>query len=220
MTTPRICLAGVEVESGAHLRPVTPKADLLTRRLLTDEGGPLQVGAIVELGETKPHPEPPETEDHLIDPDAIESVNLLSHDEYVETIERIAHHSLRAAFGTELQRQGRTYAVDVGEGNHSLGCVHTRKRPDLEVDGFGKLRLGFNDTPQPSHIPINDLRFYEADHVTVRHDVFADVHKRILHGAEVWVMFGLTRPWRRDPNEPERHWLQVNGLCLEDGPIA
>jgi hypothetical protein len=96
---------------------VTPKNDLLTRRLLADEGGPLQVGAVVELGETSPDPNPPETEDHLIDPDMIEPVDLLSHDEY---------------------------------------------------------------------IPVNDLRFYEEDNITVRRDVFADVHKRILYDTGVW----------------------------------
>jgi hypothetical protein len=133
--------------------------------------------------------------------------------------ERIAQHSLLAVFGVELQRQGRTYAIDVGEGHCSLGCVRARKRPDLEVDRFGKLRLSFNDTPRPSHLPINDIRFYEEDNAAVRRDVFADVHRRILRGVGVWVMFGLTRPWARDEDEPERHWLQVNGLCLEDGPI-
>jgi hypothetical protein len=37
----------------------------LTRDLLASEGGPFAIGTLVELGEVTPHPEAPETEDHL-----------------------------------------------------------------------------------------------------------------------------------------------------------
>jgi hypothetical protein len=220
MRAPRICVAGIEVGTEDHVRPVTDRDDLLTRSLLTDSGGPLQIGAVIDLGETTPRPSPPETEDRLIESTALEQLELLSHERYLETVERIACHSLRAAFGMALERHGRTYAVDLGGGRCSLGCVRARNRPDLEVDSYGKLRLCFRDTPKPCHLPINDLRFYEEDHQTIRREVFADVQRRLLDGTGVWVMFGLSRPWASDEDEPERHWLQVNGLCLEDGPIG
>jgi len=43
MRTQRICIAGIDLERGCHVRPVTPKADLLTRDLLTENGGPLEL---------------------------------------------------------------------------------------------------------------------------------------------------------------------------------
>lgn len=33
-------------------------------------------------------------------------------------------------------------------------------------------------------------------------------------------MFGLARAWQKPGDDEERHWLQVNGLCLEDAPLG
>ncbi len=33
-------------------------------------------------------------------------------------------------------------------------------------------------------------------------------------------MFGLAHPFKAGEDEPERHWLQLNGLCLADRPVG
>jgi hypothetical protein len=38
------------------------------------------------------------------------------------------------------------------------------------------------------------------------------------HG--VLLMVGLARAWRAAGDDLERHWLQVNGICLEDQPFG
>jgi hypothetical protein len=217
--SPRICVAGIETETETHLRPVTIPEEPLTRDLLVQVGGPLQVGATLELGPTRAQPEPPEIEDHLVDPSRMSNEGLLGADEYLDLIDRVSHRSLHSAFGMALQRRGRSFAVDAGKGKCSLACVRPRKQPTLEVDGFGKLRLVLNDTLDTAYIGVTDLRFYEEDQHTVCSEVFADVHRRILRGVGVWIMFGLARAWQADSDDTERHWLQVNGICLEDSPL-
>ncbi len=56
MTAPRICIAGIDPDTTLHVRPTTPKSDPITRSLLRTEGGPLSVGAVVELGKLTPQP--------------------------------------------------------------------------------------------------------------------------------------------------------------------
>jgi hypothetical protein len=220
MAQPRICVAGIEMESRTHVRPLSAPDEPLTRSLLAQNGGPLRIGARVELGDVEPQPDPPETEDHSVSLARMESQGVLDPDEYLELIDQVSYRSLRSAFGIQLKRHGRSYAVDVGGGTCSLACVRPRKQLNLEVDSYGKARLAFYDTPEPALISIADLRFYEDDHRTIHHEVFPDVHRRILQGVGVWVMFGLARAWKADNDDTERHWLQVNGLCLEDSPLG
>lgn len=220
MQAPRICIAGIEVESGSHLRPVTGRDRPLTRELLTENGGPFEVGALVDLGDITAAPNPPEVEDHAFDPDQVRQVRQLDPAEYLETISDASDESLEEAFGEDLQRRGWKYAVDEGSGDRSLACVRARRTPSLEIDPrFGKLELRFNDPEQPTFVKVTDLRFVEPDHKMYRHDLIDDVQGRLLRGVGVYVHFGLARAFTAIGDDQRRHWLQVNGLTLEDGPI-
>lgn len=221
MKSPRICIAGVDPESGGHVRPVTGPDEPLTRRLLAESGGPLEVGAVIELGDVVPRPESPETEDHRFAPARARCDRLLADDEYLELLDRSSSTTVEAAFGTELQRHDWKYAVDAGEGSRSLACVLAQRPPRLEIDSrFGKLQLRFNDPEKPAFLTVTDLRFVEADHRTPREDVIADVQTRIARGVPVRIMFGLARSFLAAGDDQKRHWLQVNGLCLEDRPVG
>jgi hypothetical protein len=61
MSSPRICVAGIDPETIKHVRPTTPQTDPITRNLLREEGGPFGMGAVVDLGATVPEPTSPET---------------------------------------------------------------------------------------------------------------------------------------------------------------
>jgi hypothetical protein len=61
----RICVAGLDFDTGEHVRPVTAESNFLDRSALAAEGGPFQLGAAVELWRTEPRPDPPQVENRL-----------------------------------------------------------------------------------------------------------------------------------------------------------
>ena len=219
MNAPRICVAGIDTENWTHVRPVTPRDDLLTRALLAEEGGPLAVGAIVDIGEPTPVPSPPETEDHEISTADIDFVRMAEGSTYLDVLANMADADLETAFGSDLDRHGWTYTVDVDAGKCSLAVVKAQRRPSIEVDKYDKLTLRFNDPEKPAYLRVTDVRFAEPDHETIKKEAVLDVDRRLKRGVGVFVMFGLSRPFGPGGSE-ELHWLQVNGLCLEDKPIG
>jgi hypothetical protein len=220
MRSGRICIAGIDLERSRHVRPVTPKTDVLTRDLLTENGGPLELAALVDIGQPAPVPHPPETEDHRVATRDLKRVRTLDADEYLQALHAIAVPDLEAAFGPALQRRKWKYAVDERHGHASAAVVKARRRPKLEVDRYGKLRLRFNDPDVPTFVSVADIRFVEPDHSTIRTDIVDDVHARLQRGIGVYVMFGLSRAFTATDDDQDRHWLQVNGLCLEDRPVG
>lgn len=73
---------------------------------------------------------------------------------------------------------------------------------------------------QRGYVPITDLRFFAKDHMTIRRDVVEDVRKRMRRGVDVMLMLGLARAFMAKDDDCERHWLQVNGICLADRPLG
>jgi hypothetical protein len=217
----RICVAGVDTESKRHLRPVTDRDNRMGRDLLLESGGPFELGAVVELGDVQPQPDPPAIEDHRFRPEHARRTGRLDSDEYLELIDGISHRNLRNAFGRDLKRRGeRKYAADRGRGERSLACVRPRGPLALEIDAFGGLHLRFEEAGRTASAPVTDLRLFEEDQATLRHGLIDGVSARLRGGVGVWVMFGLGRAWKATNDDAERHWLQVNGLCLEDRPLG
>lgn len=178
MTYPRICIAGISEESRAHIRPVTAKTDLLTRSLLAGEGGPLQLGSRIDLGETKPLPNPPENEDHWCETANFRARGALEDEKYLELVESIAVDNLTVAFGSELRSHGRSYAVDPGEGKHSLACVRASADERL-VLSYGRPR--WRDR-EGALVGVTDLRFFEPDQKTPRIELVAEINQRLEKG--------------------------------------
>jgi hypothetical protein len=59
-----ICVAGVDIETFKHIRPVLPSTRLGTN-LLVRNGGPFDMAVVVDLGKLTPNPQRPEIEDHI-----------------------------------------------------------------------------------------------------------------------------------------------------------
>jgi hypothetical protein len=220
MEAPRICVAGVDPDTGRHLRPTTGPLQPLTRELLAEQGGPFALGALVELGDVTPEGDPPETEDHGFWPGRARVLGRVSPARYVELLRGHAQPSLQAIFGEDLVRHEWTYAIDQHHGVASLGVLRVRRKPDIAIDKFGKLRLRLNDARRPAFLPVTDLRFVESDHRTIKTDVLADVRARMRRGVDVLLMVGLARAFQREGDEYARHWLQVNGVCMTDRPLG
>lgn len=221
MSHPRVCVAGIEPEARRHIRPTTGPANPLSRALLTDAGGPFEVGAVVELGETTPVPSPPEVEDQRFDPAAARQIGRLKPEKYLGLLDEVAQRSIRYGFGPDLKHRGRyKFAAETGGGECSLLCVRMEEAVFLGYSAWGSLQLRFNVAHERAYAPVTDLRFYEPDQKTVRKALVADVAARLRKRTRAWVMFGLSRPWAPPEEEIERHWLQVNGICLEDDPLG
>ena len=61
------CVAGIDVNTPRHIRPVL-RHGRLTTDLLRTNGGPFDLGAVVDLGPTTNAGRAPELEDHRFDP--------------------------------------------------------------------------------------------------------------------------------------------------------
>jgi hypothetical protein len=220
MDAPRICVAGIEPATGRHVRPTTGRLHPLTRTLLVEQGGPLRLGALIELGEVNPNPDPPETEDHLFRPNRAQPLGQLTPNRYFELLRANAHRSLQAIFGKELQRNGRSYAVEKGHGSASLGILQSQRKTDIVLDRYDKLRLRLPTSAGAAYLPVTDVRFVDADHTTIKAEIVEDVRARMKRGVETFLMLGLSRAFAKTEDDRERHWLQVNGICLTDQPLA
>jgi hypothetical protein len=221
MSHPRICVAGIEPESRRHIRPTTGPANPLSRELLASAGGPFEVGAVVELGETTPVPSPPEVEDQHFDPAAARQIGRLKPEKYLGLLDEVAERSIRYGFGPDLEHRGRyKFASETGRGECSLLCVRMEEYIALQISNWGTLQLRFNVANECAYAPVTDLRFYEPDQTTIRKSLVRSVAARLRQRTRAWVMFGLSRPWAPPEETTERHWLQVNGICLEDDPLG
>ncbi len=67
-------------------------------------------------------------------------------------------------------------------------------------------------------LSVSDVRLYNDDLSTVNLPTFHDVQERIKNGVPLLLSVGLTRAWSSG-TAPRRHWLQVNGIHLEDDPL-
>jgi hypothetical protein len=217
-TKSRICIAGVDPATFEHVRPVTPSNELLTRELLRENGGPFGVGALIELGEVEPRPNPPETEDHSFTLSQARAVEDLESDVYLELLREIGVEDLSAGFGGELYevRPGK-FAVPAGEGQRSL-AVMKLEQGELRT-AFGNLYLDLDEPHEHAVVRVTDVRFYEPDHQTVKRSVVEDVNARLASGVEAHLMLGLARPLT-DAEAGEVQWLMANGLCLADKPVG
>ncbi len=221
MRAPRICVAGIDVETRTHIRPTAPASTPLTRSLLRSQGGPIEIGAIVDLGRVEHRPSPPECEDHRFQPSRARHIEDLSGAEFLDALSWVSAGSLEDGFGASLARVGWKYAVEVGAGDRSLAVVRAVRRPVLDVDRtYGRLQLRFNDSDPPAYLPVTDLRFYEADQATICREAVADVARRLKAGVDAYLMLGLARAYRARDDDRDRHWLQLNGLCLADRPVG
>ena len=219
METGFMCVAGLEEGTTRHVRPTLHGARLRTE-LLRRSGGPFRIGALVELGQVEPNGEPPEVEDHDFDPRNAKFIRLAELSELWEVLNAAAQPSLHAIFGDDLNQIGRGYAVEIGRGIASLGCLRPTDRPILTINRYGQLRMEIRDTDVGLDLAVTDLRFYDVGGGGLREEMVENVAERISQGRGVIVSVGLTRPYARSavPGDRRRHWLQVNNVHLQDDP--
>jgi hypothetical protein len=213
-----ICVAGVDLESRRHIRPVIRRTRL-TADLLERNGGPFDIGNIVDLGETAPCGTPPQVEDHAFDPTQARKIAEARSDWMWDGLSRMAETSLRALFGDSLRRDGQTCSMEVGEGIASLGFLRPQAVQPLDISKHDRPRLPISDGQFTVSLGVTDLRLYQEDRESLHVDEMWRITGFINQSAEIILSLGLTRPFKRDGDTAPRHWLQVNNIHVRDDPV-
>jgi hypothetical protein len=212
-----VCAAGIDPETQEHVRPVLPGMRLRTG-ILEEQGGPFSMAALVDLGETHPCGNAPETEDVEFHPSLAAKVRTLPGQEFWTLLRSVSESCLGDVFGSELESVGHTLAIEEGKGVVSLGCLAPKRPPTLAIDRFDRIRALVADGEIYYDLPVTDVRLYENDHQSPRQGIVAGIGERMARGVPVIVSVGVTRAFAVRDGEPPLHWLQVNNLHLEDDP--
>lgn len=215
-----ICVAGVDVETRAHVRPVLAGAQQLSTALVARNGGPFDMACKVDLGPIKHVGSAPETEDYRFDPQAARHIAHVPPVEFSALLRDIAETKLSRLFGPELKARGpRSAGVDLARGTASLGCLIPQGRPRLylhaRVDKPDQVRMTVSDGDLDLDLGVTDIRLYGDDHVTPAAATVKQVAQRIAKGEGIVLSVGLTGPFSTSSNYAPVHWLQVNNINLE-----
>ena len=216
-----VCVAGVNVKDGEHVRPVLRLGQLRAGDLATS-GGPFDLATVVDLGSVQPVPVLPHVEDHEHKARAAHATGLVEARIFWEMLEFLARPSLHTLFGDELRRVGKSAAVPEGRGVASLGCLRPAEPPRLYVttrpDGRRSVRIRVRDDQFDLYVSVTDLRLYQADGETPDDERVNALNRRMEEGEGVLLSVGLTRAFASAADRDPVHWLQVNNVHLERTP--
>jgi len=149
-----ICVAGIDLATGERVRPVR---DRLGAELLRTNGGPFDVGAIVDLGSCRPVGSAPEVEDVLFQPSRCVHRGYVPPDEFYELCKSKSAADL-SAIGPELKQFGRSLTTLEGKGDCSLVFVSSRIIPKVFINAYNKLRYDYGSRIELS---VTDVRLYD-----------------------------------------------------------
>jgi hypothetical protein len=213
-----ICTAGIELETGRHIRPVAGQP--LSRALLASEGGMLELGRVIDLGPTEFCGRVPEIEDRRFSPEQARVVDEACPNRLWELSAEVATDKLRSIFGSDLEWHNHsphypgTAVIAEHSGIRSLGC-YWAEQAELKIverNEGRKVRLTFVEGDLQFSVAVTDIRCYQADHITPDEPAIADLAQRIAGQARTLVSIGLSRASRYSEDQPMRHWLQVNNI--------
>ena len=213
----RVCIAGYR-PGDTCIRPVFRHGGLMEDWLY--DGGELVVRpfAVVELDVLEPRPEPPHTEDWIVDPDYRVRCGLLSPERRRALLARISDPDVESIFGAPLER-GPGWYILAGDGQRSLGTIMPRRVERVffyrRETGEWSYHLEFVDrTGQHYKLGVTDLAFrcfLEHLHVC-QGKAPPRAAQRVttaLQQAQVFLRIGLARHWEK---YPDRCYLQITGV--------
>jgi len=217
------CVAGVDVTTHEHVRPVPRKGSLSTK-LLSRNGGPFDMAMMVRLDNVKSIARRPEVEDHLFNPTSARALDAVEPGGFWELLKKLAKPGLSELFGPDLVPRGtRACVVDVGKGQASLGCLIPESPPILFLRhqyGKDRIRMRVTDGQFDLNLSVTDIRLYKDDHATPNKEIVRRTDRQLASRNEAIISVGLTRPFAPSSEsdvEPV-HWLQVNNIHLREDP--
>ncbi len=224
MKEDRVCLAGLDLETGQRWRP-KPSSQGTWRRqdLQPTDQLTIRLGTVLEL-KIEPRPAPPETEDAIVLGGKLRASGQIPMSDLYEQVERIAEDQLVPIFGSELvaSRTGRSSALLPSNSGHcSLG---TYRPPPFEIiaarqDG---IRVEFSDQELGDlSLSVTDLRLFDAAGAP-RLRVISAIGARLRAGWPAVFSVGLSRAFTNSEGQTG-HWLQVNNILfpedIDDHPV-
>ncbi len=218
-----ICVAGVDLETRRHVRPMLAN-DPLPFYLLARYGGPFEMARIVDLGSPRPRPiRRTSKTTSSCRPGRRSSVPPRPTSSGTCWRNSPAR-SLRTIFGEGLREVGRRrWATELGQGAASLGFCGRATPPELYLatarDGRPQVRMRFSDGQIQADAGVTDLRLFGDDHATPEAARIRAVAQWIADSQGVILGVGLTRKFRSSDDAAYRHWLQVNNIHLKEDPI-
>jgi hypothetical protein len=218
-----ICVAGVDLKTRRHVRPLLADGPL-PFYLLARYGGPFEMAWIVDLGSPRPAPVAPHVEDHVFVPARAKAERPAAAHEFWSLLEELRQPRLREIFGPALSAAGGgRYGTEVEQGLASLGFLQPAAPPHLYLarsrDGKPQVRMKFSDGQIEADASVTDLRLFGSDHATPDQARIRAVAEAMADSPRVILGLGLTRKFRPSDDAAYRHWLQVNNIHLRDDPI-
>jgi len=219
-----ICVAGIDVKTGQHVRPI-PRGTELRYRDLAAHQGFFEIGSIVDIGDATPKGQPPETEDFDFLRRESFTDGEMNPAEFWNVMKSTAKTSFIEIFGDDLKPVGHQHAaVQPGCGKASLGTLLiTKLRPELTIETIerrDRIRMKIKTGRIPLNLSVTDIRLYWSDHITPDRVAVAATQERLATSDEILLGVGLTRAyvdWLS--NKEPLHWLQVNGIHFIEDPI-
>lgn len=213
-----ICVAGVDLATNSHIRPVLNTQ--LTFDFLVRNGGPFDIGNIIDLGATTAQPRAPRLEDHLFDQTKARMLRVQTPSDYWSLLNQVCRIDLADIFGTELVLTPTKKAyLPAWTGQGSLGCILPVEPPELFED-WGKLRIKvktmLRNAPAELNLSPTDIRLYLDDHAT--YDPAALQLNLRLKSETVILGVGVGYPTAQTAYHPSAHWLQVNAIHFSGTP--
>ncbi|MFV1991943.1 MAG: hypothetical protein ACC652_14525 [Acidimicrobiales bacterium] len=211
MRSGHICVAGIDLETGHRVRPMNQQ---LRARLLRTHGGPFDIRAIVDLGQTRNIGKAPEIEDVHFNPRKCVDCGDMPPDEFIELCKRSVSGGL-SSIGPDLIQVGRSLVTPAGRGVCSLLLLRSTKRPRIFIDPWEKLRFTFSNNVELS---VTDVRLYNEALTMPDPRKLTLLNSRLDTSSEVILSFGLGRAWQQPNDSMKRHYLQLNNIHLGGYP--
>jgi hypothetical protein len=219
MKPPRVCIAGY-FES--DLKPVRPTIlfEGIKEEFLYQEGELIiKPFSIVEFRFLRHEPDPPHTEDWVIDPNYKRLVGRIEVEERIDFLEKIKDQCIEKIFGADIYHaEEGGYYVKKGEGARSLGTIIPCQISYISYRELEQAKWDYRITlvdqcGKEYRLPITDLEFRKhCDHRRVigeHPDKIALGLKERFNRCKLYLRIGLARGWERFP---ERCYLQITAL--------
>ena len=125
-----ICVAGIDLDTNRHVRPVI-EGSMLTSRMLALHGGFFEIGHLLDLGKVEYVGRAPEIEDYHFDPRKIIRMGKVSPGPFWKLLKKVARPTFSQIFGPSLKSYGHGAVVKLGAGEASLGCLGLDNKPEF-----------------------------------------------------------------------------------------
>jgi len=211
-----VCVAGVNRE-GKTIRPLFEYRGIPEDWLYENGKCVVQPFTEITLDLVKHHPQPPHTEDWIMDDKKISCMATPDMRKRRDLLQKICDKSVSAIFNTEIHDDHGHY-TPAGEGERSMGTIFVRYLRAFKhrcYQGMWDYRIGFDDFASGTYwLKINDLTFrYYIDYLREQEQIDCnEIEKRLttlLRQRDVFLRIGLARRWK---DNLDRCYLQITGI--------